>query len=100
MARHTSSRVVGTILPLIPGTILIWLSILLWAWADGFQQVGWPTLIVLGLMVIVAELADLALASLGARQGGASWRGLISMEKSSHFAFLAELLDGHFYSIF
>jgi hypothetical protein len=29
-----------------------------------------------------------------------SWRGLISMEKSSHFAFLAELLDGHFYSIF
>ena len=28
------------------------------------------------------------------------WRRLISMEKSSHFALLAELLDGHFWSIF
>ena len=29
-----------------------------------------------------------------------SWRRLISIEKSSHFALLAELLDGHFLSIF
>jgi hypothetical protein len=28
------------------------------------------------------------------------WRRLISMEKSSHFALLAEILDGHFWSIF
>ena len=42
---------VGTVLPLIPGTILIWLSALLWAWADGFERVGWPTLLVLALLV-------------------------------------------------
>jgi hypothetical protein len=29
-----------------------------------------------------------------------SWRRLIAMEKSSYFALLAELLDGHFWSIF
>ena len=29
-----------------------------------------------------------------------SWRRLISIEKSSHFALLAELSDGHFLSIF
>jgi uncharacterized protein YqgC (DUF456 family) len=32
--------VIGVVLPIIPGPALIWLSALLWAWADGFQAVG------------------------------------------------------------
>ncbi|NOX63935.1 MAG: DUF456 domain-containing protein [Chloroflexi bacterium] len=67
---------VGVILPLIPGAALIWLSALLWAWADGFERVGWATLVVLAFLVIAAEIADVLLASYGARRGGASWRGL------------------------
>ncbi len=67
---------IGTVLPIIPGPLLIWLSALLWAWADGFQAVGWPTLIVLGLLVILAELSDVALATLGAKRGGASWTSM------------------------
>ncbi|MCO6449447.1 MAG: DUF456 domain-containing protein [Caldilineales bacterium] len=84
----------GTILPLIPGTILIWLSALLWAWADGFEQIGWPTLLVMGLLVIAVELADVALASLGARQGGASWRGLIIAGVAALIGFLVFNLIG------
>jgi uncharacterized protein YqgC (DUF456 family) len=67
---------IGTVAPIIPGPVLIWLSILLWAWADGFNAFGWPTLLVLALLVAVAELSDVALAAMGAKQGGASWMGM------------------------
>ncbi len=68
---------IGTVAPLLPGAILIWLSMLAWAWADGFERVGWPTLVVLGVLMLVAELSDLLLAAMGARRGGASWLGLL-----------------------
>lgn len=68
---------IGTVAPLLPGAILIWLSVLAWAWADGFEHVGWLTLVVLGLIMLASELSDLLLAALGARRGGASWRGLL-----------------------
>jgi uncharacterized protein YqgC (DUF456 family) len=67
---------IGAVVPIIPGPLLIWLSALLWAWADGFRAVGWPTLVVLALLVIIAELSDVALAALGARKGGAAWSSM------------------------
>jgi uncharacterized protein YqgC (DUF456 family) len=69
--------IIGTVAPVIPGPLLIWLSALLWAWADGFHAVGWPTLVVLALLVIVAELSDVALAAMGAKKGGASWTSMV-----------------------
>ena len=68
--------VIGTVAPILPGPILVWASILLWAWADGFQAVGWPTLILLAALTGLAELSDLALSAMGARRGGASWRSM------------------------
>ena len=76
---------IGTVAPLLPGAILIWLSVLAWAWADGFVHVGWLTLVVLALIMLMSEISDLLLAALGARRGGAvagasggaSWRGLL-----------------------
>lgn len=69
--------IIGTVMPLLPGAILIWLSVLAWAWADGFEHVGWPTLVVLALLTLLAALSDMLLAGFGARRGGASWRGLL-----------------------
>lgn len=69
--------IIGTVAPIIPGPLLIWISALLWAWADGFQAVGWPTLIVLALITLLAELSDVALATMGAKKGGASWMSMI-----------------------
>ena len=40
--------------PVVPGPWLVWASALLWAWADGFRHVGWPTLL---LMAALAALA-------------------------------------------
>jgi uncharacterized protein len=63
---------IGTVVPGIPGTILIFLGALLYAFLDGFQAVGWPTLAVLGLLTLVATTADIWATSVGARLGGAS----------------------------
>jgi len=64
--------VVGTVLPVIPGTILIFLAALVYAVLEGFQAVGWPTLVILGLLTLVATTADLWATSVGAKVGGAS----------------------------
>jgi len=72
--------VIGTVLPIIPGTILIFGGALLYALVEGFQTVGWPTLVVLGILAAVATTADLWASSIGAKLGGASgWSVLIGL---------------------
>lgn len=72
--------VIGTVLPIIPGTILIFAGALLYALVDGFQIVGWPTLVVLGVLAAVATTADLWASSIGAKIGGASgWSVVIGL---------------------
>lgn len=63
---------IGTVVPVIPGTILIFLAGLLYALVEGFRTVGWPTLLVLGVLTLVATTADLWASSIGAKLGGAS----------------------------
>jgi len=67
---------VGAILPILPGAVLIWLGALVWAWVDGFQAVGWPTLAVLGVLMVLAWTSDLVLTTLGTRKAGASWKAV------------------------
>jgi len=69
--------VIGTVAPVLPGPVLIWLSTLLWAWADGFQTIGWPTLLILAVLAILAEISDVVLAGMGAKQGGAAWSSMM-----------------------
>ena len=64
----------GTILPALPGPILVFAGLWLAAWADGFAHVGWPTLVLLGMLTAAAYLVDLAAAALGVRRFGASKR--------------------------
>jgi len=68
----------GAVLPVLPGSILIWLGAMLWAWVDGFEHVGWPTLTILGLLMIAASVSDIWMSALGARKGGASWQALLA----------------------
>ncbi len=64
--------VIGTVLPVLPGTILIFAAALIYAIVEGFQAVGWPTLMVLGLLAAIATSADLWASTVGAKLGGAS----------------------------
>jgi uncharacterized protein YqgC (DUF456 family) len=68
---------IGAVLPIIPGPLFIWLGALLWGWADGFQAVGWPTLIVLGVLMVLAWSSDLILTTVGTRRTGASWKTVV-----------------------
>ena len=75
-----SIGLIGIVLPIIPGTILIFLAALVYALLEGFQTIGWPTLVVLGLLAIVATTADIWASSVGAKMGGASvWSVLLGL---------------------
>ena len=69
--------IVGTVLPVLPGTILIFIGALLYAFIEGFQAIGWPTLVVLGILTAVATTADLWASTAGAKAGGASGWSLV-----------------------
>jgi hypothetical protein len=63
---------IGTVVPVIPGTLLIFLTALGYALLEGFHTIGWPTLLVLGVLAALATTADVWATSVGARIGGAS----------------------------
>lgn len=68
---------IGAVLPMVPGPLLIWLGAFLWAWEDGFQVVGWPTLVILGLLALLAWGLDLVLSLAMSRKAGASWWSIL-----------------------
>ena len=71
---------IGIVVPMIPGTPLIFLAALIYGLVDRFQTVGWPTLVVLGLLTLVATTADLWASSIGAKMGGASvWSMVVGL---------------------
>lgn len=63
---------IGTVLPIIPGTVLILLGAFLYALAEGFQAIGWPTLLALVVLTLAATTADIWASTVGAKIGGAS----------------------------
>lgn len=64
--------IAGTILPALPGTPLVFAGLLLAAWIDGFEKVGWFPLVVLGILTILSLGVDFLATSLGAKRVGAS----------------------------
>ena len=72
-----AAGVAGTVLPALPGPVLVFAGLLLGAWAEHFDRVGWPTLAVLGLLTAGAYVVDLLAAAAGARRFGASRRAAV-----------------------
>ncbi|HWM94868.1 MAG TPA: DUF456 family protein [Thermoanaerobaculia bacterium] len=64
--------VAGTILPALPGAPLVFAGLLVAAWIDGFQKVGWITLAVLFVLMLLTILIEIAAAGMGAKRVGAS----------------------------
>jgi uncharacterized protein YqgC (DUF456 family) len=67
----------GLVLPAVPGAPVLFVGLLLAAWADNFAYVGWPTLIVLGLLALLTYVVDFAATAFGAKRFGASKRAVI-----------------------
>ena len=69
--------IAGTILPALPGPPLVFAGLLLAAWIDGFAKVGVVTLVVLGIVTLIAAVVDLIAGVYGARRVGASRSALV-----------------------
>ena len=59
-------------IPVLPGPVLIWLGAFVWAWADNFTRIGWGTLIVLGVLALIAWGSDLFLTTVMSRRAASS----------------------------
>jgi uncharacterized protein YqgC (DUF456 family) len=68
---------VGIVMPALPGHVLIFLGLLLAAWADGFTKVGIPALVVIGVIGAASYGVDFAAAALGAKRLGASKQAMV-----------------------
>lgn len=66
----------GVVLPLLPGTPLLFGGLWLAAWLDGYSRVSVMTVVVLAFMAVLAWLADYAAAALGVKRAGASGRAM------------------------
>ena len=68
--------VAALVLPMIPGVAVIYLGILLIAWADDFTRIGPVMLFVMLGLMMVALIADNVAGIFGARRAGASGWGV------------------------
>lgn len=68
---------IGTVVPILPGILLIWLTLLFYVLLHGMEAVGLAAFSVMTLIAVVAGSADLWLPLLGAKSTGASKRAML-----------------------
>lgn len=69
--------IVGTVLPVIPGTLFVFAGLLAAAWADDFARVGFGGLAIVAALGLLSLLLDFAGSVLGAKRVGASRQALV-----------------------
>jgi len=67
---------VGLVVPALPGPLLLFAGLWAAAWAEGYAYVSTGTLVALGIMALLAVLADFVAGAFGARRYGASVRSI------------------------
>lgn len=66
--------IAGSLLPFLPGTLLVWIGALIYAVATDFEEVGAGKLVVLGVLTALAYLVDYVAGAIGVeRLGGSRW---------------------------
>lgn len=68
--------VAGVVLPLLPGVPLLFGGLWLLAWSDGFARVSEITVVVLGVLALLAWGIDYLVTILGVKRVGASGRAV------------------------
>lgn len=67
----------GTVMPVIPGALLVFAGLFVAAWADGFARVGTVALVIIGALGVLSFVADFVASLLGAKRVGASPQALV-----------------------
>jgi uncharacterized protein YqgC (DUF456 family) len=81
--------IIGSILPIIPGTLLMGLAVFWYGWIDGFVNLHWGWAMFLILVSLFAGTADVWLPLMGAKSGGASPRSILWGILGSVIGFIA-----------
>jgi uncharacterized protein len=67
----------GTVLPFIPGSPLIFAGAFLYAWHTDFTEISWGTLLVLLVLVVASQILEYLASLVGAKRYGAGKLGII-----------------------
>lgn len=67
---------IGTVVPILPGALIVFLGMLLAAWLDSFERVGPWTLTALALLTVLVYVVDFTGGAVGAQRLGASRRAV------------------------
>lgn len=62
----------GTILPMLPGVPLVFAGLLLAAWHNAFEQVSILTMVIIGVIALLAWVIDFVASMMTAKKFGAS----------------------------
>ena len=66
----------GSFLPVLPGTLLSWLGLVIFKYTS-YADYGWPTLIVLGIIVLAFQGINYVLPAYSSKKFGGSRYGVI-----------------------
>jgi uncharacterized protein YqgC (DUF456 family) len=69
--------IAGTVLPALPGAILVFAGVALAAWIDDFVRIPAWLLLILAALTALAWVVDYAAAAVGARRAGASRQAIM-----------------------
>jgi len=67
----------GLIVPVFPGTVVIWLAALGYGVVTGFHTLGIILFVIITILMLIGTLVDNLFMGAGARKGGASWTTII-----------------------
>ena len=67
----------GTVLPVLPGTLLVWLGLLLGAWIEDFARVSVGTMVLITFLALFASALDFVAGLMGAKRAKASKLALV-----------------------
>lgn len=68
---------IGTLIPIIPGVLLMWLTVFIYAWAERFTAVSPASFIIISLIALVTGTSDIWLTLFGTKKGGASVKSML-----------------------
>jgi len=69
---------IGTVIPVIPGALVIWFGMLAWAIGERFQRIDLFTLIVLGVLALIATFSEYWLRPLVQTRAGFGWKQILA----------------------
>jgi len=69
--------IIGIAIPILPGILLIWMTVLVYASLTDFTSIGYIAFALITIIALISGTADFWLPLLGAKKTGASFRSLI-----------------------